>query len=512
MNKYQEERKEVFKNIAFSSDRKEAVLDTMNHKKKVLWQPIAAFVTVACIALFFLLINKEESSLNKSAADRSTLEGYFESIFNSDNDQDEKMTLLYQQKNIFQENDALIISTYPTGRTTYYIHYLINENDEWHMKGSTSLFYEKDEYTRNFNILEFENNYIFVGGLGDDLSNTQVYVGKKEAIILNDKSIHPFWLQKGGSSGTPIFYKSGNNVVRVMQFDFSLGRTTLPMIEAVGDYAIYQDKSYAMHGIEGDYMEFPLAIDRAYYNEKSPSLGDVVLIEKDGVQKLVRIKGIGPSEITVKEGSILIDGKFIDMNYMIASENGNIHVDYSNMLEQKYILNENQYFVQSDNWASEDFYEGIVMKEDIIGKVIGYSLLDIEPNWTDEEINLYEEYKKDLNDRLLVNIDPQTIYRLQKYAITHDDYRTAYALYDEDSLTTSYKKWAESESAVNTKLASMRKRHIYDAYLIQEAVESENGNETIFTKINTSRIVATFVYKNGIYKVKYEQVTDLTLN
>ena len=511
MNNYQKERQEVFQNATFSSERKEAVLYEMNRKKKIMWQPIAAFVAVACIALFFVLTNTEKNSVSTSSADRSTLEGFFESIYNNENEQDEKRTLIYHQQNIFQENDAVLISTF-SDATNYRIDYVWFENKEWHMKGSTSIFHTNDENTPYFNIINFENNYIFIGGLGDDFSKTDVHVGNKEAIILNDKSIQPFWLQKGESPGTPVFYKSADNVVRVRQFDFSLGRTTLPMVETEDDYTIFQDKSYAMHGIEGDYMEFPLAIDRAYYNATSPSLGDVVLIEKEGIQKLVRIKGIGPSNITVKEGSILTDGYFIDMDFMIAAENGSIHVDYSNMPEQHYALNENQYFVQSDNWASEDFYEGIVMEEDIVGKVIGYSLLDIEPNWTEEEINLYEQYKKELNDRLLVSIDPQMVYRIQKYAITHDDYRTAYALYDEDSLTTSYDKWAESESAANTQLASMRKRHIYDAYLIQDAVYSETDNETIFTKVNTSRIVATFIYKDGIYKVKYEQVTDLTLN
>ena len=509
MNKYQEERKDVFRNAAFSSERKEAVLYEMNRKKKVMWQPIAAFVVVACIALFFILSNSTANDITKSAVDRSTLEGYFESLYNN-NEQDEKMTLLFHQQNIFQENDAVLISFYPSDSAVYYVKYIMFENKEWHMKGSTGVHLKNDG--SNYNIINFDNTYIYIGALLEEFKDSKVFVGKEEAIVLEDNQIQPIWIQKGNSSGTPVFRKKGNELTRIMAYDSLNGSSKLPMLDAIGENLVIHNTSNSMHGVDDTYMDYPLIIEVPKYSTNTPSIGDVILINSLNSSQLVRVKGIGPANVVVTEGSVLLDGFFFDANFMIASENGNIHVDYSNMYTQVFKLNENQYFVQSDNWASEDYYEGIIMEEDIVGKVIGYSLLDIEPNWTNEEIDLYEQYKKELDDRLLVNIDPQTIFRLQKYAITHKDYRAAYALFDKDSIKSSYEDWAESESMVNAQVSAMNKRHIYDAHLIQNAIENKTGNELTFTNPKTSKKIGTVIYKDGAYKVKYEQITDLTLN
>lgn len=511
MNEYQKERENVFQNTAFSENRKLAVLNELTIKRKVKWQPIFAFFAFATIASFFIFTSTPNDLTQNS--DRSTLEGYFDSIYSYDNEQEEKMKLLFKKENILQKNDAVILSYYPSQKEFYYIHYLLYENDEWRIKDSTGIHHTKNGV--NFNVLKYDNNFIYVGPMNNVLPDKTVYVGNKEAIVLKDKQIQPIWIQKGNSYGTPVFYKASNELTRLVQYEHSLSFTSagspLPVLEAIGDYSVIQYKSSSMYGAQDNYTEYPLVIDHLYYKEYEPSIGDVIMIERNGIPQIVRIKGRGPSDLTVSEGSILTDGFFMDVYYMMAAEEGNIHVDYTNMVNRQYSLLENQYFVQSDNWASDEFYEGIIVENEIRGKVAGYSLMHIEPNWSQEEINLYNEYKKDQDQSLLKDINAKTIFRLQKYAITLKDYKTAYTLFDQDSIGISYEKWAESMRE-NTSLPSLMKRYIYEAHLISNASEDKSGKDIIFTNPKTEKKLATVNFKDGVFKVKYEQVTDLTLN
>ena len=248
----------------------------------------------------------------------------------------------------------------------------------------------------------------------DDID--KVYVGEEEAPIYEVAKMPRFWLSDAQSEGTPVYYEKNNDRERIHDMDWGINLSALKVVEASDENYIHNIATDEMNGIQDSFTDFPLVIDRQIYLNSEPNSGDIVLVHtnKDTYQ-LARVITSGDEiEITITEGSILFNGFFTSIPSMTAhiDGNNNIYVPGTRV----YNVPAGQYFLKSDNWGSDYQVEGVYPKDKIIGKVVGYSLMDIKINWPTEVTTLYNAYVTNKNDETLRDVSPVEVAMLQKYA------------------------------------------------------------------------------------------------
>ena len=110
LTNFQDERKQVFKNVTFSTQRKEAVLEALQPKKRRYFLP--SIIGVAVIAtMLFLIVNplsKLDVNENQAFTEASLKESYI-AMYEEPQENEE---ILFVKLGAFEENDAIIITNY----------------------------------------------------------------------------------------------------------------------------------------------------------------------------------------------------------------------------------------------------------------------------------------------------------------------------------------------------------------------------------------------------------------
>ena len=503
MTNFQDERKQVFSNVTFSEQRKEAVLEALQPKKRKFWLPSIVEIAVI-VTLLFLIVNPlTQTEVNQVFTEKSLKDSYF-ALYE---DPPENEEILFVKLGVFEDNDAIIITNYDEEFTRFVVRYAFYEDDDWKFDGVTSFGKSPEDSRINWDRLRGQTKTIFVGVLPDDVD--LVYVGLEEAPVYHVPKIPPFWLTDAQSEGTPVYYVKNNERERIPEMYWSY-LPALNAVEASSDDYIHDSKSDEMNGPQDSFMDFPLVIDRQIYMENEPTSGDVVLAMTDkGYYRLARVITNGDEvELTISEGTILLNGfSFTSVPYMMA------HIDGKNNIyvpgERVYNVPAGAYFLKSDNWGSSYQVEGVFQKDMIIGKVVGYSLMDVKFNWPTEVTSLYNEYVTNKNDETLHNVSPVHVAMLQKYAKSIGDYEMLYTLYAESTKVRSFEEWYALNKPTDTK--QTRQWSLYEAHLLQNALFNEDKNQLIVVdeRTNEHKFSVNMVMENGVWKVKYERIINL---
>ena len=506
LTNFQDERKQIFRNVTFSTQRKEAVLEALQPKKRKYFLP--SIIGIAVIAtMLFLIINplsKVDVNENQAFTEASLKESYM-SLYEEPQENEE---ILFVKLGAFEENDAIIITNNDGDFTSFTVNYAYFDDNDWKFDGFTS-FGEWPESSSqiNWNILRGQTKTIFVGVMPDGVD--KVYVGTEEAPIYEVAKMPRFWLSDAQSEGTPVYYEKNNKRERILDMDLNIKLSALKVVEASDENYIHNIATDEMNGLQDSFTDFPLVIDRQIYLNSEPNFGDVVLVHtSNDSYQLARVIISGEEiEITITEGSILFNGFFTPIPTLTAQIFGknNVYIPGTRV----YNVPAEQYFLKSDNWGSEYQVEGVYSKDKIIGKVMGYSLMDVTLDWPTEVVSLYNQYAKDKKDEMLRDVSPVQVAMLQKYAKSIGDYETMYALYAESTTVRTFDEWYELNKLTDTK--QNRQWSVYEAHLLQKATFNEDQNELLVVDERTKerKYAMNMVKENGVWKVKYETIINV---
>ena len=507
MTNFQDERKQVFKNVTFSTQRKEAVLEALQPKKRKYFLPFIIGIAVIATMLFLIInpLSKVDVNENQAFTEASLKESYL-AMYEEPQENEE---ILFVKLGAFEKNDAIIITNYDEEFTSFTIRYAYFEDNDWKFDGMTSFGKQSEESQGkiNWNMLRGQTKTIFIGVMPDDID--KVYVGEEEAPIYEVAKMPRFWLSDAQSEGTPVYYEKNNDRERIHDMDWGINLSALKVVEASDENYIHNIATDEMNGIQDSFTDFPLVIDRQFYLNSEPNSGDVVLVNtSNDSYQLARVMTSGDeAEITITEGSILYNGFFTSTPSLTAHIDGknNVYVPGTRF----YNVPAGQYFLKSDNWGSSRQVEGVYSKDKIIGKVMGYSLMDVTLDWPTEVVSLYNQYSKDKKDETLRDVSPVQVAMLQKYAKSIGDYETMYALFAESTTVRTFDEWYALNKSTDTK--QTRQWSIYEAHLLQKATFNEDQNQLLVIDERTKerKYAMNMVKENGVWKVKYETIINV---
>ena len=299
------------------------------------------------------------------------------------------------------------------------------------------------------------------------------------------------WFGTANTVGEPVFYKKNGMVKKRMPtYEKKGAESFIPFVEAVGNEQIIHVQTNTMDRGDGEYSKFPVVVDPDYYVENRYAPGDVILVNHEGKQDITRLITADQYDMSVKEEGIIIASYLLqDTKYL----NG-----YVQAIRE-------EAFVMPDNRASNGV-SGIIDKMDIVGKVIGYSIMDIPKEWQAKDIALYEKFAKTKDDEVLRGVEPQQIIRVQLYANYMEDYETMYALYASDSKVRSYEDWIALSNF--SKTPQIKQRILYEAYgtTYMQFYEDKSKLEWRDETNGKTKLAFAVERENGIWKVTYETV------
>lgn len=511
MTKFQQEKDTIFSGVQFSEQKIDEVVNAMAKKPRRNLIPAFAFIGVAVVAMLLFLLPSNLFETKHAFTEQSFEQAYHDIFTNDDGNQ-----ILYTELNRFEDNDAIVIVRYRSESDEYFIlRYAKFEENEWKFYGSTSVdFYDEEQQIPYQELLtNLENESIFFGAFRNGQAPNRVIVGKEDAELIKIKNVGQFFVEKANSSGTPVYFVKKNTRERVTSYGMR-GANSLPVLEeSENDFVIMAGDE--MLGAYDTFYDYWLIVDPTAYENAEPKSGDVVYIRnpQTGDKVLTRIitDGNNAPNVAVTEGSILLNGygNFLSVPYMIAHFNGESAI-YDNSNPRSYVLMPHQYFAKSDNWGSQQAHEGIIIKEDIIGKVKGYSLMMIEVNWPVEVLKGYDDFRAGYDAEVLKHMEPVQIALMQKFAEYVGDYRTVFELFGEEGRTRTYEDWSQMINLDMTK--SMKQRILYEADLLVRAGsfnEKKQRVEHIHPITGETKYAVNMVKENGAWKIKYETVINL---
>ena len=515
MNNLKEEKELFFKEVQFSPESKQAIFNRLQKKRIFKWPHIG--IPLALFAILFLafhLFNKEIPSLEESMVSNAlTPEGAVQLMYDEQDEADQSVRkLLPKYSAIYQENDALLLYEVTHEEFSYLvIYYVQKEGEFWQVKSGSSIAENNADRTSDFSILYVPEagQYMYVGILDEELEHATIEINGEPVTYLFDRDGYNLWIGKVQDKNATVIAHKEDGISRLFEslVHLTMVSEELPIVSGLLSQTVFDNQSDAMVSTLETYMTYPLLLQK---NEDMYN-GNAVVIQDGGQERLVRIKGVAGDTIDVKNGSVLVNGHLYPYDVYFAQEYGDLHVDYTKEEHRTYYVAANEYFVQSDNWASNDFYEGIIQKEQIIGVVTGYALSHVTPDWTNEELELYNNYQQNKQDNLLVGASEKTVLRLYLLALTKRDYETAYALFDEKSTLRTFEDWRLFMENILTD--EMLQRYVLDALRVDDAdTMQQNGILSILYKnpYGRNKTLGKLTFVNGIYKVYYDQVTDIS--
>lgn len=510
MTKFQEDKQKVFEGISFDESRYSKIIELSHEKQKTFKTFRIVYAVMTCILLIGGAYLLSQMSGNVQAYNETSLEQAFKESYVDIEDYE----IIHQKLNVFNKKDGAVFIH--TTQYEFAVAYAVFEKKKWTFKNFQYLNIRDENYAR---VTIDENEYFVFSIFNQKEEPAKILIGNEEVKIEQMKKDFSYFIQPLASIGMPIYYFENHKRVRATQYKFVIKRDDLPLVTKDEDDIVDLFGATGMDGIYGSFYDFPLLIDPKAYDTEAPQIGDVVAFNVDGELKYSRIiapynfyYGKDQVNIAIEYGSILIDDMFFDnepFNY--SHINGSTSIfDQSEV--RKYVVHKNEYFVKSDNWQSNEGFEGVIQESAIIGKVKGYSLSDITFTWPEEVVSTYKLFKETYNDEVLINASIQEIALMQLYAQYKDDLETWYKLHANSSLNRSYEEWHEMINY--TPLTVEQKKKIeYEANLIMRSIVNEDVGIILYEDnyeyaVNPIIIEKEFIKENGIWKAKYEKITE----
>lgn len=500
MNRFKQEQQEIFGELRLSDEKKKKVLQ-MTQKKRYRWVPIGA-VAVFSVVCFFLVMNGFKADKGYSQA--GAIAAYEEFLQKERNNM--QVDIRHVKLSFNQKNDALIVGIYDQGESeVYYFQYMIYEDNEWEfgLSGGAGIRADKmNEEPLNWTYEDYhgENGeVIFAGKLKDGTDS--IIVGEKE-IELFTIDRDKIWVALVPSVGTPVYLVKDGVKKRAEQVPRPDIITELPIVyELVGDDYVLSYEKDTMHVYGEEYSQFDIVVDPDYYEKNAFNFTDVVLVEGRDGPEVVRIQAtneMGSHGVSVKkeESSIVINEIGILEPYGWAKAEG--YPDYKTSETVDYgQMAEDELFVHPDNWLS-DGVQGYIKKDQIIGKVLGYSIAGIETSWSSAEVTLYEEVKQK-GYIAAAKAAPKEVARVQLYALLQADYKTAHALTSD----ISYERLENYFKEI--KQVNLKHYFSYYAYMLEMAEFNIIEEKLIVESSQTGKEIFEWeMARDGGWKVKFK--------
>jgi hypothetical protein len=500
MNRFKHEKQGIFGDLRLSDEKKSAVLHGVK-KKRSRWVPIGAAAAISVICLFFLMNGFRNDEGYSQAGAIAAYEKYLKEEMDDMHVDIQHVELPFDRK-----NDAIIIGIYDQGDSNvYYFQYMTYKDGEWTFGLSGAAGHQSNKAAEEnisgtyVDYQDVNGDIIFAGMLKDDIDSIVVGEKKVKTFTINWDKI---WIALAPSRGTPVYTVKDGEKKRVEQFSSSDFTTEPPIVyELVGnDYALSYDKD-TMHVYGEEYTEFDIAVDPDYYDKNPFNYTDVVLIEgKDGPE-VVRIQATNSMSSTgvfikKEESTILINGMGILEPYGWARAKGYAEdykasetVDYGQM-------GDDELFVHPDNWLS-DGMQGYIKKEQVIGKVLGYSIADIKTSWSSAEMALYKDVKQ-RGYAAAKEAGPKEVARVQLYALLQEDYKTAHSV-------TSGISYERMKNYFNEIKHDNLKHFIsYYALMVEKATFTESGEKLVVESAQSGKELFEWeMVRDGGWKVKF---------
>ncbi|WP_431029976.1 hypothetical protein [Lysinibacillus sp. LZ02] len=505
MNKFKGEQRQIFGQLRLSDERKERVIQAVP-KKRRNWVPSVIVASIAVICLFFA-INGFQS--NDDFTKASAIEAY--ETFLKEQRNDMEVDIEHVELPFERNNDAIIIGIYEQEvGDVYYIQHMTFENGQWTfgLAGGVSppSTGEVDEaYSVRINYEDYmqDSDVMFAGILADDVES--IVVGDQEVKTYTIDGDH-VWVTLANSRGTPVYTVKDGEKKRITQYSHREVAMEPPMprvYELVGDDYTLRYTKDTMHVYGEEYTEFDIIIDPDYYTKNPINYPDVVLVEGADGPEVVRIQAtndMSSQEVSIKvqESSIIINDMGILEPYGWARAKGNIDYKVHGSIDYG-VMGEDELFVYPDNWLSEGV-RGYIQKDQILGKVLGYSIASVDEQWSAAEVEVYKKVKQE-GAAILADASPQEVARIQLYALLQEDYQTAHLLTE----GISYEHMVNYFNEIKDQYLHPFIR--YYAYMIRKSTFDEERNRLI-VKSNTSD-EALFTWemaRNDGWKVKFKSM------
>ncbi len=499
MNRFKHEQRNIFGELRMSDDRKKEVLQAVPVKKRS-WLPIGAVAAIAAICLFFIVNGIQTDEGYSQAGAIAAYETFLKEKQNN-----MQVDIRHVELPFEGENDAVIVGIYEQeDGEVYYFQHMTYEDAGWTfgLSGAAGFRPNNDDEE---NLPLFYSDYqavnggiIFAGMVPDGVD--AIFVGEKEVQTLTIDG-DEIWIASVPSRGTPVYTVKDGEKKRTAQFtEYSFTTEPTVVYELVGDdYALSYDQD-TMHVYGEEYTEFDIAVDPDYYDENPITYPDVVLVEGEDGPEVVRVlatNAMSSMGVSIKkeEGSILINELGILEPYGWARAKG--HPDYRTSEMADYgQMEEDEVFVHPDNWLS-DGVQGYIKKDQVIGKVLGYSITGMKATWTSTESELYEDVKRQ-GAIAAADATPLEVARVQLYALLYEDYKTAHALTDGITYEQMLNYFKEIKHNNLEHLIG------YYAYMLEKATFNESGEKLIVESVqNGEEAFEWQMVQDGGWKVKF---------
>lgn len=476
MNNIKRELKEVLEEKErFTEKNINYIIQQIQEPKRKNWTPL--FVVASFVALLVLFISVKQPNDQQAQFTR-----YFESKM-----KDVNYEIIFQQFNYLKDNDALVAFIERHEEEKIYLAYFEYQNGwQWRQTTGTQ---SKPYLGKEFWGSTVQAPYMYAGVIETAMLQ-QIIVGEQKATLIPLEDGLTYWFAVSDKAAR-IVVQDKNNVWERLAGDIYQDDSIkhIPLIDSLSEeqYAIKLTNDTMEQGNQ-EYTQYPIVADPKF---DTLDRSDVILYtDKDGQQVVSRILGLPNETIEITNGTVVINTIPIPHYHMYAKIMGEtVYESYiekfknpSNAQEIFFYnypvtqLSDNEIFVIPDNWSLDKIEK--VSFEQVDAKVLGYDSKSMEKHWTEEERNLYNEFKSSNNLEVFQHIDPITYVRTQLYARFIVDKRADYRMY---TTNPEHVQWTEEQHIRQnnslSQLENERRYAIYYAQLLQNGEFQFEGNE-----------------------------------
>ena len=508
MNNFQQEREKLMPPKRLNDEQKLAVIQAVHapQHKSIKWVPAIAVTGVLATGSFLLLSEQGQEQIVTSETEQTRLsETYAESFMKYNHK--EHVEVLYEERNVLQENDSfIVIKEIVDGETQYHMAFgQYNEQEKrWDHQERIVL---TENYLPALTKFSIGRGQLIVGVIENDKVEA-ISVGNDEAKFVQTKAGQRLWYSFESSYFKPVYEVINGKKHRLAgEYQIRID-SVVPMIEPVnsGLQTIHYEKN-TMHRGHEEYTKFPIVLAPYYYAQESYRVGDVIAYEQDGELQISRILGTNDSDIRLIEDTLVnmhdvqqIEGRF----YTWPTYDGDTGI-YKGQSKDFAKPRKNEVLVIPDNWAS-DGYQGIIKKEQIVGVVLGYDLTQLTNTLTDDELRLFKQlqHNRTMIDTLVKDVSVNTIVRLYLYANYVEDYEVMYALLDKTVNVPSFEQWQQQAEKTN-------KQHLLkDIYQMGFAQLTKDQSKLRFTDPVSENILRQYkvIQTSRGWKVVFTSVME----
>lgn len=446
MNNFQKERDELLSKKGLSAEQKRAVIEAVHTKtpRNKKWMPAVAVAGVLAAGLFLMMIEQSEEQPVTSKIEQVQASGSFAESYEKEW-QSHASEVLYEGHRVRSNNDEfLILKEDKEGEIVYQFvfGYFNAEQQRWKVDERMSLY---DKYPTKATIFPLAGANMKIGIVQNDQVEA-IYVGDEQATIVESNAGQRVWFAFAARPETPVYESIAGQKSRIMNLN-SRVNSVVPIIEPVASslQTIHYKKD-TMHRGNEEYTKFPIVLDPYYYAQEAYAVGDVIAYEKDGELEVSRILATNEGKLRLVDDT-LVNGDYIqelDGTFYTWPTYAGDNAIYKGLSKDYKKVHPDELLVIPDNWAS-DGYQGIIKKEQLVGKVVGYDLTQLTNTLTVDELTLFEQLQRSRTtiDSLVKDVSVNTVVRLYLYANYVDDYELMYALLEKSADVPAFEQWQQ---------------------------------------------------------------------